>query len=174
MSAVLTILAGLLVIVSETVLLRVFGVLVHVPELAVALVVYVACRRNFAVGAACTLIFAAVADLCWGGPRGYYAFGLTLIFFLASLLHLWGTPRRAVSLALWVIPATWLTDAFALLSIAIFRRESPPFNALVTIAPITALLTAAVALPIFWIALRVERSVEVRRSRAVTLSTGPR
>ena len=74
--------------IAETVFLRLFGVLVLVPQVAVVLVAYVGIRRSFALGAVATLVFAAVADLCWGGPRGYYALGLTAAFFTATVIKI--------------------------------------------------------------------------------------
>lgn len=165
----LTILGGVGVIVLESVSLRVFGVLVMLPELAVAAVVFVALRRSFSHGAAATLLFAAVADLCSGGPRGYYALGLTATFFAMTLVRERWTPRTGLGIALATIPAVVLTDAVALTSLALFRRGFALLISLLTVTPIVALLTALVTLPLAGLFVRLDRLAARRRRDSVAL-----
>ena len=129
----LTILGGVLLVVLETVFLRLFGVVVFAPQVAVIIIVYAGMSRSFSLGAIATLIFAAVADLCWGGPRGYYALGLTAAFFAATLVRVQWQPRRVLSVAIIAIPMVLVTDTVALVALALFRRGSSPLDALVVV-----------------------------------------
>jgi rod shape-determining protein MreD len=160
----LTIAGGLLLIVLEGVALRLFGLLVFAPQLAVLAVVYVALRRSFAQAALATLLFSAAADICWGGPRGYYALGLSATFFLAVALRGRVRSLGTVQLALLVMPAVFLTDAVALTTLALFHRGAAPLGALVGVSPVMAFWTAVVSLPMIWFMLRLDRFVEHRQA----------
>lgn len=167
MIAALTIVGGLLLIILESVSLRIFGVRVYAPELVVVLVVYVGFRRSFTVGAAATLLYAAVADLCWGGPRGYYALGLTLTFFMCTLLRARWRRREAFYVLPLVPLGVIVTDFVALVSLTLFQRGESPLGLFVRLTPLVALWTTVVALPFVWIFARVERLVEGRARRRV-------
>lgn len=160
----LTIVGGLLMIVLETVGLRLFGFLVWSPQLAVFAVVYVALRRSFAQAALAALVFSGVADVCWGGPRGYYALGLTATFLAATALRSRGRPLGTLQLALLCMPAVLLTDAVALTTLALFHRGASPLGALLTVSPIMAFWTGLLALPFGWVMTRVDRFIEYRRT----------
>lgn len=164
-----TLVGGLLLVISETVVLRWTGVLVWAPQLAVMVVVYVALRRKFAVAAFATLLFATVADLCWGGPRGYYSLGLTATFFLMTWVRLRWRPRHLLSVVLLTLPAVLLTDAIALTSLALFRRDGLPLDTLLTVSPLAGLWTAVWAVPLAWVQLRIDRFVERRPYETVSL-----
>jgi rod shape-determining protein MreD len=160
----LTIGGGLLVIVLEGVVLRLFGIAVFAPQLAVLAVVYVGLRRSFAQAALAALLFSAAADICWGGPRGYYALGLTATFLLATALRPRFRTGGPVLLAVLVVPAVVLTDVIALLTLALFHRGAAPLGALWTISPVMAFWTGVLALPLLWVMLRLDRFVEYRQT----------
>jgi rod shape-determining protein MreD len=166
MIAALTIVGGLLLIILESVSLRIFGVRVFAPELVVVLVVYVGFRRSFTVGAAATLLYAAVADLCWGGPRGYYALGLTLTFFICTLLRARWRRREAFYVLPLVPLGVVVTDLVALVSLTLFQRGESPLG-LLRLTPLVALWTTVFALPFVWIFVRIERLIEGRARRRV-------
>lgn len=168
MVALITILGGILLILLGSVFLQVFGVLTLIPAMAVYVVVYVAFRRSFAVAAASTLIFSVIADLCWGGPRGFYALGLSVMFFIVYVVQLQWNSRRLLPIAGTVFFAVWMTDLVALLTMAVFRRGVVPLDALVSVSPISGLVTAVVSLPLIWAMTRVDRLLERRGGSAVS------
>jgi len=164
MQGIVTALAGILLIVFESVALRVLGISVMVPQLCVFLVVYVAMRRSFDQGAALTLLFAAVADLCTGGPRGYYALGLTLSFLVASVMS-----KRSGVLVIVIVTTgcVVLTDCSALIAAALFRSGIGPLSTLVTLTPVIAIWTGLCTLPVALLFDRID-GLALRREQSAT------
>jgi rod shape-determining protein MreD len=169
LNATITVAGGLFLIVLETVFLRLLGITVFVPQLAVLAVVYVGVRKPFTLAAVSTLIFAATADICSGGPRGYYALGLTVTFFATVLMSSAWKPGRALSIALTMIPAVVLTDLVTLVALALFRRGDAPLGSLLASTPIVALWTAFASIPLAWGFFRVDRALEGRRAPVMSL-----
>jgi rod shape-determining protein MreD len=169
MVGALTIIGGLFLILLETVLLRVFGVMIWAPQITVVLVVYVALRRSFSLGALATLLYSGVADLCWGGPRGYYAFGLAVTFLAATLVRVRWQPKTVWAALAVAIPSVVLTDVASLTALALFRRGQSPLEALVLVSPLAALWTGVFAIPLYWFFGRIDRLLEHREHQGVAI-----
>lgn len=165
MGPVATIVGALLLILLETVLLHVFGVEVLAPHLAVYVILYVTLRRRFDLAAGTTLLVAGVADLCSGGPRGYLALGLTVVFFLGLLVRLRWRPRHWLPIALFTAPAVLVCDITSHVTMAIFRGTTDPLSLLLHITPWSAFLMPFYALPLAWMALKLDQLFETRRSQ---------
>lgn len=167
MQFVATLIAGLVLIVAESVGVRILGLSVLVPQLTVGLIVYLGLRRPFDQGAGLTLILAAVADLSSGGPRGYYALGLTAVFLLsASLAGSW--KHRGLLLLLgWTAGGVIVSDFVCLGGAAIFRGATEHLLARLAMSPVSALWTTLVAIPFLWGADRLD-ALSLRRDRRAT------
>ena len=160
-----TILGGLLVILVETVLLRLFGVRVIVPQLVVFLTVYVAFRRSFNLAGIATLAYAGLADLCSGGPRGYIALGVTVVFFLTVALGTQWKPKTWLSVSLVSGAFALFSDVIVLVSLAVFQGATRPLRHIITTTPLVAIVTVLFAMPLAWVFLRFDVALENRRAR---------
>lgn len=160
-----TIFGGLLIVLVETVLLRVFGVRVIVPQLVVFLTVYVAFRRSFNLAGVATLLYAGLADLCSGGPRGYVALGLTLVFFFCVTVGTQWKPRTWLAVCVVTVPAVLICDLTTLVSLAVFQGATRPLKHIVMTTPLVAIVTALSSIPLAWLFLRFDVALENRRAR---------
>jgi rod shape-determining protein MreD len=161
----MTILGGLFIILAETVLLRVFGVRVLIPQLVVFLTVYVAFRRSLNLGVVATLFYAGLADLCSGGPRGYVALGLTVVFFVSVAAGTQWKPKTWLTISLASAPAVILCDISTLVTLAVFQGATRPLKHLLTTTPVVAVVTVLCSMPFAWLFTRFDVELENRRAR---------
>ena len=178
MQGIVTALAGILLIVFESVALRVLGISVMVPQLCVflafrvhdtnfvlrPLVALIGAQPEVQRGLHEVLLFAAVADVCTGGPRGYYALGLTLSFLVASVMS-----KRSGVLVIVIVTTgcVVLTDCSALIAAALFRSGIGPLSTLVTLTPVIAIWTGLCTLPVALLFDRID-GLALRREQSAT------
>ena len=80
-----SIITGILLLLSEALLVDLFGVSTWYPHFAIGIIVYLALERELVDGCVCVIVLAWTAELLSGSPPGATALALSILFLIVRV-----------------------------------------------------------------------------------------
>ncbi len=108
MRYVLTIIAGLALLIIESSVVHSFGITTWFPHVAVALAAHIAVERRLIEGSLSILVLAWFADLLSGAPPATTSVAMTVTYAFVALANQRLSLKTLVSRLIVSVPATWL------------------------------------------------------------------